>query len=453
MRYFSMISLPQDGDTSYGVVIPDFPGCSTAGGSFDEALANAKKAIAEQLEKMATKRQALPKPSHPEEVIKRLEKGWICYGIDIEPHHFLTKAKRINITVPEGVLHTIDQEAKKRHQNRSAFLAEAALSAAEPRFRAVNEGVRISEGSSSQYSDSTEDPVSKLKRYLSEPRYRIQLEDLVVETVNQVVETISSKEFSAEPEIAGESFTARVDAYERACATLLEMAVVAGYWAEKDHYVVWQRALDHLVIKNKVIVHSVWSELIAYPGTLLLYALGLGAVRSERFHFLGQIFATPIYSGNFEYTPPPAVDVLPPWCLFPNLHGQGEVAQLLESMEERKVPFSDWLHDKLRPYAKPIIPNGNLYTLLFDKLEILIALSFAYRDTVRIGGLFWAPAGAFVHRRQNTAHILQEIRKSIEQAQEDSIFVKSGIFGETAQSCADLTHGLEEFISREWRLK
>ena len=431
MRYFSMIELPQDGSTSYGVVVPDFPGCSVAGDTFDEALANAKEAISKRLESMNAKEQAIPQPSSPEEVTKKLKKGWVCYGIDIEPHQLLTKAKRINITVPEGVLHIIDQEAKKRHQNRSAFLADAALSEAKPEFKAVNERVEVP---SNGYSLSAEDPLSRLKRYLSEPRYRIQLEDLVDETVGQVLETMSGKDFSMrlkEPTV--ESFTAPTRGYEETCSTLLKMATVAGYWAEQEHYIVWQRALDRLATKSREVGSAAWSPL-KWHSTLLLYALGLGAVRNERFHFLGRIFSTRIYTPDLRSFP--AVTILPRPCL------------RLEGLRDKDgYPPERELHSALRPHTESIIPNDRLYTLLFDKLDILIALSYAYHENDH-QERFWAQVVAPERRPDNVAHIFQEIEESISRSEQESVFVKSRIFGETAAECSELIHRLREFVSR-----
>ena len=48
------------------------------------------------------------------------------------------------------------------------------------------------------------------------------------------------------PHPTRELIAARVRSYEAACSTLLAMAMVGGFWAEEDHYYVWQRALDHL---------------------------------------------------------------------------------------------------------------------------------------------------------------------------------------------------------------
>ena len=49
-------------------------------------------------------------------------------------------------------------------------------------------------------------------------------------------------------------------------------------------------------------------------------------------------------------------------------------------MEKKYEPLSDWLHDALRQPLKQLIPDDENYSFIFDKLEILIALGFGYRN-------------------------------------------------------------------------
>lgn len=46
--------------------------------------------------------------------------------VDIDLPKVSTKAVRLNISLPENLVHRIDEEAKARHLSRSAFLAMAA---------------------------------------------------------------------------------------------------------------------------------------------------------------------------------------------------------------------------------------------------------------------------------------------------------------------------------------
>ena len=195
-----------------------------------------------------------------------------------------------------------------------------------------------------------------------------------------------------------ESVTARVRSYEAACSTLLAMATVGSFWAEEEHYPVWQQALQRLGSKTLSGGTGLWPELQRYPATLLLYALGLGAVAADRLQFLKRMLTATLRREHQEDLP--AVEILPPCLQFRSYSGGVEVMKILEGMDKHYAPLNDWIHDALRPHAERIIPDNNRYTLVFDKLEILMALSYAHRKgkwSLDMNPLewYWAPPGAF----------------------------------------------------------
>jgi len=262
-------------------------------------------------------------------------------------------------------------EARRLIAHRDAHVVQ--IKDADMFFQSIQRSVESLEQFSRPHPLSIEAAVASLKRYLSEPRYRIQLADLVDEVVDRIVEVTSSQTFAADggPAPTNAFATARVRGYEAACSTLLAMAPIGGFWAEEDHYHVWQRALERLSIVRGG-GYPRWLELQRYPGTLLLYALGLGLVEAGRLKFLGRLFVTTVHKENREDFP--AVQLLPPFCLF---DGGGEVARFLEGMDRRHAPLNDWLHTNLRQVAKRLIPSDDRYTYVFDQLEILMALGFA----------------------------------------------------------------------------
>ena len=245
-------------------------------------------------------------------------------------------------------------------------------------FQTIQQSVESIEEFSRPHPLSTEAAVTSLKRYISESKYRIQLSDLVDKTVDRVDAVTSGKAFAVQggPEPTKESATARVRSYEAACSTLLAMATVGGYWAEEEHYQLWQRALQRLGSKALSGGTYLWLELQRYPATLLLYALGLGAVEADRLQFLKRILSATLLSEHQENLH--AVEILPPCCQFGSFAGGAKVMQILDGMEKRRVPLNDWIHDTLRPHAERIIPDNDRYTFVFDKFEILMALSYAH---------------------------------------------------------------------------
>lgn len=116
--------------TAYGVVVPDLPGCFSAGDTIEEAFDNAREAIEAHVEVLAEEGKDLPEPSPMSELQGKKEwKGWTWGIVDVPVERFFGPAEKINITVPGRLLKQIDEFAKRHGQTRSGFLTNAALDA------------------------------------------------------------------------------------------------------------------------------------------------------------------------------------------------------------------------------------------------------------------------------------------------------------------------------------
>lgn len=116
---------------SWGVAVPDLPGCfSAADSGIDEAIENAKEAIELWIEVALEKGMEVPKPSLITDLQKKKEfKGWIWAVAEIDPALLSDEIERINITLPKRVLSRLDAKAKKAGETRSGFIAHLALCA------------------------------------------------------------------------------------------------------------------------------------------------------------------------------------------------------------------------------------------------------------------------------------------------------------------------------------
>lgn len=113
---------------AYGVVVPDLPGCFSAGDTLDEAVDNAKEAIELWLEVAIDDGMALPEPT-PLEAHRRKRdfKGWTWALVTVDVASLSDKVERINITLPSRVLRRIDLAAKAAGESRSGYIARRAL--------------------------------------------------------------------------------------------------------------------------------------------------------------------------------------------------------------------------------------------------------------------------------------------------------------------------------------
>lgn len=120
-----------DAKHAYGVIVPDLPGCFSAGDTMEEAIANAEEAILLHLEDdFAPGNARVPSVSTLADLRARKEYQGFAWGVvDVDLGKLSARSLRVNITVPERLLNTIDEYAERHGESRSAFLTRAALEA------------------------------------------------------------------------------------------------------------------------------------------------------------------------------------------------------------------------------------------------------------------------------------------------------------------------------------
>ena len=129
MRYPIAIE-PGDETHAFGVVVPDLPGCYSAGDTLDEAVDNAKEAIELWLETVIDDGGSVPQPRSITEHQANPEfAGWVWAVVPVDLAALSDKVERVNITLPSRVLCRIDAAAKAAGESRSGFIARRSLAA------------------------------------------------------------------------------------------------------------------------------------------------------------------------------------------------------------------------------------------------------------------------------------------------------------------------------------
>ena len=123
------VVIHKDKDSDFGVIVPDLPGCFSAGATVAEALQQTKEAIECHLEGLLLDDEALPMPTQDYTLLaeKSEYKDGIWHLIEIDLNKLDTKTRRVNITIPERLLTKVDRYVKEhRFDSRSGFLVQAA---------------------------------------------------------------------------------------------------------------------------------------------------------------------------------------------------------------------------------------------------------------------------------------------------------------------------------------
>ena len=135
MRYIALV----DGKAgAYGVIVPDLPGCTSAGSTSDEALRNAVEAVRLWVEDAIDNGETLPSPRSVEalrtdpQIAATLTEGAALAVVPLLLD--AGRAVRANLSLDAGLLAAIDEAAKAHGLTRSAFLASAAREKIEGRL-------------------------------------------------------------------------------------------------------------------------------------------------------------------------------------------------------------------------------------------------------------------------------------------------------------------------------
>ena len=124
MRYSIAIE-PGSETTAFGVVVPDLPGCFSAGDTLDEAIAGAEEAAAAWIDATLDAGNAIPSPGTLERLRANPDyAGWSYGVITVDPALLDDRTERVNITLPRRVLERLDAMARAAGETRSGFIAQ-----------------------------------------------------------------------------------------------------------------------------------------------------------------------------------------------------------------------------------------------------------------------------------------------------------------------------------------
>lgn len=119
------IYVHKEDDSAYGASFPDIPGCFTAADDIQALPRAAQEAFEAHF---GLDDDPIPAASAPDLWAEHpdYQDGGFWLLVDIDLSRVRSRAIRLNISLPEGLVQRIDATARQRGQSRSAFLATAA---------------------------------------------------------------------------------------------------------------------------------------------------------------------------------------------------------------------------------------------------------------------------------------------------------------------------------------
>lgn len=249
--------------------------------------------------------------------------------------------------------------------------------------------------------------VETVKEYLSDPRYRIKLDDQFSAELRSVLSQLGPDTFSMnqQPSNAGiqAEFAERLRRYEAVVEQLQGMTALLAKWAGPEHQNILQSIFARLAEVNTD--HNgllVWLGLRWYPVMLLLYSSGIAALSAERYDNLAAVLTAKVGVGHLGREIQEVIR--------PAVEGMLEVRRsnlfkTLPGHERHYTPDSEYLFKALQPVLEDALFLGRSYENYFDRLEVFNALVYAdlnERAKEAEGSKhLWGPIGRFGWKFRN----------------------------------------------------
>ena len=127
MRYPIAIEAGAD-SAAFGVVVPDLPGCFSAGDTLDEAMTGAEEAAAAWIDATLDAGLPIPAPTSLDALRHNPEfAGWSYGVITLDPGLLDDAVEHVNISLPRRVLKRPDALARAAGESRSGYIAQMTI--------------------------------------------------------------------------------------------------------------------------------------------------------------------------------------------------------------------------------------------------------------------------------------------------------------------------------------
>ncbi|EGL0769142.1 type II toxin-antitoxin system HicB family antitoxin [Salmonella enterica subsp. enterica] len=116
-------------ESSFGVRVPDIPGCFSGGDTYREALESVREAIEAHIELLIEDNEPIPEATSIECWDSDAEYANAVWAlVDVDITHLMGKSEKINVTLPSLLIRRIDQYVAEHPEygSRSGFLSKTA---------------------------------------------------------------------------------------------------------------------------------------------------------------------------------------------------------------------------------------------------------------------------------------------------------------------------------------
>jgi hypothetical protein len=289
--------------------------------------------------------------------------------------------------------------------------------------------------------------LAEVKRLLTTPAHRIELDDLVRAELEKLTVELAHERFSPDEQpIDADSIQRRVESYRFAVADASAIAALIGRWGDEENVQSLVRFFLRLSdVHERANGVNAWVAAAWLPFLTILYAAGVAAVSAERYDVIASLYRVRrgVRSRSDEHR------LAYVQCLWTFSQRNGDEMLNVRSGQRNFTPLSEYLFAELPPILAPTIGVGVEFEELFDRYEHLQAASFILDYAKK--GWNWGPTGRFAwkYRRSYDGGGYKELEDEAERHGANWAPARAGLFdGSTAKFLEASIRHREDFINK-----
>lgn len=294
------------------------------------------------------------------------------------------------------------------------------------------------ETASSPHPQTVHAALALARRLCRDDRYAMEWAEFLHAEVLKIREYVLGSDYpTASP--TTKSLNEMVKLLVSTSETLRRSAMICGRWGTPDANRALTRAIADL--NFSVQPRGGFNYLIAmqqFPASITFYWCLGGLIDAERWPEVHALMESTISVDNRS---------VPMAAAFPFATYDTVDWKFLEGLETRHTPISDYLVGLFQSEAaQDIVLLTTRGEALFDELEMMVALAFAYRRvklSADTGLWFWIPLGRFIWRNQGGG--LESKMQGLEADRRDAPIYSAGMLGGSAEAAAATFAKIREF--------
>lgn len=258
-------------------------------------------------------------------------------------------------------------------------------------FTELSERIEALERIGDNYPLNVDIAIARLKKYIVKEEGKILLHDLIFNEQEIVYKKIQQvKDFLIYP---GPGLQPRLQYYEQTLELLLPLCINGVFWSKPEHEQYFINILTRLsepIINSEGKYYEETKWFHYYPSMILMYAMGITAIKTNNFSILKKIFEIKIHDSMHDARKLYLIEKANPCGIKKDIINQIFTQLWL-------TPLSELICLKLRPFFDQIIYNQNDFEDYFDIFEYLLGLNYLNFIGDRFGH-DWVPYGRFKWR-------------------------------------------------------